>query len=76
MGHLTVEINFLYKLCGFESISFIVLSKLVLFRFEKESYFESQTSGSVYDPLIDEDAVCCICNDGECSNRSVVINFT
>ena len=38
-------------------------------RFEKESYFESQTSGSVYDPLIDEDAVCCICNDGECSNR-------
>ena len=38
-------------------------------RFEKESYFESQTSGSAYDALIDEDAVCCICNDGECSNR-------
>ncbi|XP_063686212.1 bromodomain-containing protein 1-like isoform X2 [Bolinopsis microptera] len=42
-------------------------------RFEKESYFESQTSGSVYDPLIDEDAVCCICNDGECSNSNVIL---
>ncbi|XP_006821331.1 peregrin-like [Saccoglossus kowalevskii] len=43
-------------------------------RLEKESYFESQTSGRG-DPnlFIDEDAVCCICSDGECQNSNVIL---
>ncbi|XP_033882458.2 bromodomain-containing protein 1 [Acipenser ruthenus] len=41
-------------------------------RFEKESFFENQNQG---DPqsLIDEDAVCCICMDGECQNSNVIL---
>uniref|UniRef100_A0A8C8CLY4 Peregrin n=1 Tax=Oncorhynchus tshawytscha TaxID=74940 RepID=A0A8C8CLY4_ONCTS len=41
-------------------------------RLEKESYFESHNK---MDPsaLIDEDAVCCICNDGECQNSNVIL---
>nr|XP_006007422.1 PREDICTED: bromodomain-containing protein 1 isoform X2 [Latimeria chalumnae]XP_014350869.1 PREDICTED: bromodomain-containing protein 1 isoform X2 [Latimeria chalumnae]XP_014350870.1 PREDICTED: bromodomain-containing protein 1 isoform X2 [Latimeria chalumnae] len=41
-------------------------------RFEKESYCETQKQG---DPqsLIDEDAVCCICMDGECQNSNVIL---
>ncbi|XP_032895661.1 bromodomain-containing protein 1 isoform X4 [Amblyraja radiata] len=41
-------------------------------KLEKESYFENSNQG---DPqsLIDEDAVCCICMDGECQNSNVIL---
>ncbi|XP_062855235.1 peregrin [Trichomycterus rosablanca] len=41
-------------------------------RLEKESYFESHNKGEP-NALIDEDAVCCICNDGECQNSNVIL---
>uniref|UniRef100_A0A671QV86 Peregrin-like n=1 Tax=Sinocyclocheilus anshuiensis TaxID=1608454 RepID=A0A671QV86_9TELE len=41
-------------------------------RLEKESYFESHNKGEP-SSLIDEDAVCCICNDGECQNSNVIL---
>lgn len=46
--------------------------ELLMDRLEKESHFESQNT---CDPnqYIDEDAVCCICNDGECANSNVIL---
>lgn len=48
------------------------LFEFLMDRFEKESFFESQGQG---DPqsLIDEDAVCCICMDGECQNSNAIL---
>uniref|UniRef100_UPI00358FE996 bromodomain-containing protein 1 isoform X2 n=1 Tax=Myxine glutinosa TaxID=7769 RepID=UPI00358FE996 len=46
--------------------------ELLMDRFEKESYFESRNKGDPHS-LIDEDAVCCICNDGECQNSNVIL---
>jgi len=39
--------------------------------FEQESYFQSQTNGGHV--LADEDAICCICLDGECHSNNVIL---
>lgn len=41
-------------------------------RFEKESFVENQGQGDPHS-LIDEDAVCCICMDGECQNSNAIL---
>ncbi|XP_075455925.1 bromodomain-containing protein 1 isoform X4 [Ascaphus truei] len=46
--------------------------ELLMDRFEKESYCENQKQGD-QQSLIDEDAVCCICMDGECQNSNVIL---
>lgn len=47
--------------------------ELLMDRLEKESYFLSQNSGNEVTPAIDEDAVCCICNDGDCQNSNAIL---
>ncbi|XP_022298167.2 peregrin-like isoform X2 [Crassostrea virginica] len=47
--------------------------ELLMDRFEKEAFFQSQTSGKDPGPSIDEDAVCNICQDGECQNSNVIL---
>ncbi|XP_074599789.1 bromodomain-containing protein 140 [Brevipalpus obovatus] len=47
--------------------------ELLMDRLEKESYFFSQNSGKDMGPAIDEDAVCCICSDGECQNTNAIL---
>ncbi|XP_056223915.1 bromodomain-containing protein 1 isoform X2 [Seriola aureovittata] len=42
-------------------------------RFEKELYLESLDQGSEKQAPIDEDAVCCICMDGECHNSNAIL---
>ncbi|XP_014669535.1 PREDICTED: peregrin-like [Priapulus caudatus] len=42
-------------------------------RLEKESFFQSQSCGGEHLPGVDDDAVCCICNDGECQNSNVIL---
>ncbi|XP_041350148.1 peregrin-like isoform X2 [Gigantopelta aegis] len=47
--------------------------EILMDRFEKEAFFQSQTSGKDPNPSIDEDAVCSICMDGECQNSNVIL---
>ncbi|XP_066524238.1 bromodomain-containing protein 1b isoform X1 [Hoplias malabaricus] len=64
-------INEKRKSDGYSQVSQNVF-EFLMDRFEKESFFESQGQG---DPqsLIDEDAVCCICMDGECQNSNAIL---
>ncbi|KAB7501300.1 Peregrin [Armadillidium nasatum] len=47
--------------------------ELLMDRLEKESFFQAQSSGRETGAPIDEDAVCCICMDGECQNSNVIL---
>ncbi|CAL8107597.1 unnamed protein product [Orchesella dallaii] len=47
--------------------------ELLIDRFEKEFYFEMQNSGLMQPGESDEDAVCCICLDGESDNSNQII---
>lgn len=42
----------------------------IMDRLEKESYLESDRGSGL---VVDEDAVCAICDDGECSNANVIL---
>jgi len=48
--------------------------ELLMDRLEKESYFHVQANGKEsFTAPIDEDAICCVCMDGECSNTNVIL---
>lgn len=49
--------------------------EMLMDRLEKESFFESRRAGGTGPDagLIDEDAVCCICNDGEVQNSNAIL---
>ncbi|VVC93055.1 unnamed protein product [Leptidea sinapis] len=47
--------------------------ELLMDRLEKESYFQASQSGQQTAATVDEDAVCCICMDGECQNTNVIL---
>ncbi|GAB1597887.1 peregrin-like [Argonauta hians] len=47
--------------------------EILMDRFEKEAFFQSQSSGKDNNPAIDEDAVCSICMDGECQNSNYIL---
>ncbi|KAM9845985.1 bromodomain-containing protein 1 [Aulostomus maculatus] len=57
---------------GVSQVSYNVFEFLVD-RFEKELYLESLDKGSEKQASIDEDAVCCICMDGECHNSNAIL---
>ncbi|RVE50254.1 hypothetical protein evm_005089 [Chilo suppressalis] len=47
--------------------------ELLMDRLEKESYFQATQTGQQTAAAVDEDAVCCICMDGECQNTNVIL---
>ncbi|KAK6628515.1 hypothetical protein RUM43_002330 [Polyplax serrata] len=47
--------------------------ELLMDRLEKESYFQMANSKSTECGMADDDAVCCICLDGECQNTNVIL---
>ncbi|XP_063628647.1 bromodomain-containing protein 1 [Cydia splendana] len=47
--------------------------ELLMDRLEKESYFQASQTGQQTAAQVDEDAVCCICMDGECQNTNVIL---
>lgn len=58
------ELNFNVSEVDFEKI---------IDRLEKESYFDNQTSGRNNIPQVDNDAVCAICDDGDCLDGNVIL---
>ncbi|KAK5638390.1 hypothetical protein RI129_012685 [Pyrocoelia pectoralis] len=46
--------------------------ELLMDRLEKESYFQAAVNGQT-GTVVDDDAVCCICMDGECQNTNVIL---
>ncbi|KAF6201871.1 hypothetical protein GE061_004267 [Apolygus lucorum] len=49
--------------------------ELLMDRLEKESYFQMKTNSQTGEGavMIDDDAICCICMDGECQNSNVIL---
>lgn len=46
--------------------------ELLMDRLEKESFFQAAANGQS-GTVVDDDAVCCICMDGECQNTNVIL---
>lgn len=46
--------------------------ELLMDRLEKESFFQAAANGQS-GAVVDDDAVCCICMDGECQNTNVIL---
>jgi bromodomain and PHD finger-containing protein 1 len=46
--------------------------ELLMDRLEKESYFQMQTTNKG-GTVIDDDAICCICLDGDCQNTNAIL---
>ncbi|XP_058830758.1 bromodomain-containing protein homolog [Topomyia yanbarensis] len=46
--------------------------ELLMDRLEKESFFQASVTGQ-NGAIVDDDAVCCICMDGECQNTNVIL---
>ncbi|XP_053962846.1 bromodomain-containing protein homolog isoform X1 [Anastrepha ludens] len=57
---------------GLNSVS-IDTMELLMDRLEKESYFQAAANGTPTGVEVDDDAVCCICMDGECQNTNVIL---
>lgn len=55
--------------CGAVSVDTL---ELLMDRLEKESYFQAAANGQSGNE-VDDDAVCCICVDGECQNTNVIL---
>merc|ERR1712142_306778 len=48
--------------------------ELLMDRLEKESYFHVQSNGNnQYTAPVDDDAICCVCMDGESTNTNVIL---
>ncbi|XP_046872960.1 bromodomain-containing protein 1-like [Hypomesus transpacificus] len=47
--------------------------EFLLDRFEKEAHAESVARGGGGAVAVDEDAVCCVCSDGECYNSNAIL---
>ncbi|VDK77332.1 unnamed protein product [Litomosoides sigmodontis] len=47
--------------------------EIAMDRLEKESFFQCSKGDGNYKCLVDQDAVCCVCNDGEGSNINQII---
>ncbi|GAB0089576.1 Bromodomain [Sergentomyia squamirostris] len=56
---------------GLNTVSVDAL-ELLMDRLEKESYFQAAANGQS-GSVVDDDAVCCICMDGECQNTNVIL---
>lgn len=56
---------------GVSAVSIDTL-ELLMDRLEKESYFQAAANGQS-GAVVDDDAVCCICMDGECQNTNVIL---
>lgn len=56
---------------GLNAVSVDTL-ELLMDRLEKESYFQAAANGQS-GAVVDDDAVCCICLDGECQNTNVIL---
>lgn len=59
------------ELAGLNPISIDIL-ELLIDRLEKESYFQAASNGQAVS-IVDEDAICCICMDGEVFNVNQIL---